>query len=202
MRGVDERAGRVADRGAGRRQAARNASKPRELLVVQGMLGLVGARKMRQDEVERELVEQILRPASAATSRAVKPSRFMPVSRCNSARPLRRASARLARGSSARAARRARRARRRCSASAPSNTSISAVGREARSSRASASRRDEKTAATFAQQPPHDGPDAEPVRVGFDDGRALRRRGRSRSRRKLRASASRSMRSVAGRSEW
>ena len=60
MRGIDERAGRIAYRGASRRQRPAHALEARELLGVHGVLGLVGAREMRHHEVEREVVEQIL----------------------------------------------------------------------------------------------------------------------------------------------
>ena len=92
--------------------------------------------------------------------------------------------------------------RRRCSRSAPSNTPISAVGSQRAQLPRFGSGRDEEPAATFAQQPAHDALDAEAVSIGLDDRgsspRAPRGRGASR---KLRASASRSMRNVAGRGE-
>ena len=169
-----QRAGRVADRGAARAATtARMLLEPRELLGVHRMLGLVGAREMRHDEVEREVVEQVL----ALRERGDVGAREGRADSCRcrgaAARGPCRASARPARGVFNTGLASSSTSASAVLASAPSNTPISASGAKRAQLARFGERRDEEPPAPLAQQAAHDALDAEAVGIGLDDGGAL-----------------------------
>ena len=133
------------------------------------MIGLVGAREMRHDEVEREVVEQVvaLRERSDVGRAKAEPvhAGIQMQQRAALAAPTLDLLERVQHGPCLDLAR----ARPRCPRARP-RTRRSPLGRQRAQLARLGERRDEESAATLAQQAARDALDAEPIGIGLDDG--------------------------------